>query len=78
MTEDIEMREAQLVFVELEKQWNDEENRSFGLMRELEAAENRVMAAFMDEWRDRAALLPRETCPPPRPRVKSSSSQPSR
>ena len=57
MTDDIEMREAQLVFVELEKQWDAEENRSFALMRELEAAENRLIAAFMDEWRDRSGDL---------------------
>jgi hypothetical protein len=50
---EIEMREAQLVFVELESQWDDEENRSFALMRELETAENRLVATFMDEWRDR-------------------------
>lgn len=50
---EIEMREAQVVFVELEKQWDHEENRSFALMRELEAAENRLIAVFMDEWRDR-------------------------
>ncbi|MGO9087822.1 MAG: hypothetical protein ACLQBK_21605 [Candidatus Sulfotelmatobacter sp.] len=53
MTDGIEMREAQLVFVELEKLWDAEENRTFALMRELEAAENRLIAAFMDEWRDR-------------------------
>lgn len=53
MTDDIEMREAQLVFVELEKQWDAEENRTFALMRELDAAENRLIAAFMNEWRDR-------------------------
>ena len=57
MTDDIEIREAQLVFVELEKQWDAEENRSFALMRELEAAENRLIAAFMDEWRDRSGDL---------------------
>jgi nuclear transport factor 2 (NTF2) superfamily protein len=57
VTDDIEMREAQLVFVELEKQWDQEENRSFALMRELEAAENRLIAAFMDEWRDRSGDL---------------------
>ena len=54
---EIEMREAQLVFVKLESQWDDEENRSFALMRELEAAENRLIAAFMDEWRDRGGDL---------------------
>ena len=57
MADDIEMREAQLVFVELEKQWDQEENRSFALMRELEAAENRLIAAFMEEWRDRSGDL---------------------
>jgi hypothetical protein len=35
---EIEMREAQLVFVELESQWDDERNRNFALMRELETA----------------------------------------
>ena len=53
MIDDIEMREAQLVFAELETQWDGEENRSFALMRELETAENRLVATFMDEWRDR-------------------------
>jgi hypothetical protein len=55
--DDVEMREAQFVLVELEKQWDDEENRSFALMRELEAVENRLIAAFMDEWRDRGGDL---------------------
>jgi hypothetical protein len=50
---EIEMREAQLVFVELESQWDAEENRTYALMRELEAAEYRLVATFMDEWRDR-------------------------
>jgi len=49
---EIEMREAQLVFVELESQWDDEGNRNFALMRELETAENRLLASFMDEWRE--------------------------
>jgi nuclear transport factor 2 (NTF2) superfamily protein len=57
MTEDIEMREAQLVFAELERQWDVEENRTYALMRELEAAENRLIATFMDEWRDRGGDL---------------------
>jgi hypothetical protein len=54
---EIEMWEAQLVFVELESQWNDEENRTFTLMRELETAENRLVATFMHEWRDRSGDL---------------------
>jgi hypothetical protein len=33
--------------------WDAKENRTFALMRELEAAENRLIAAFMGEWRDR-------------------------
>ena len=53
MIEDIEMREAQLILVELEEQWENEENRTFALMRELEAAEKRLTAAFMEDWRDR-------------------------
>ena len=57
MIEDIEMREAQLVLVELEKQWENEENRTFALMRELEAAENRLIAAFMEDWRDRGGEI---------------------
>jgi len=57
VTDDIEMREAQLVLWSLKKQWDAEENRSFALMRELEAAENRLIAAFMDEWRDRSGDL---------------------
>jgi hypothetical protein len=50
---EIEMREAQLVFIELESQWDDEGNRNFDLMRELDTAENRLVATFMNEWRDR-------------------------
>ena len=57
MAEDIEMREAQLVLVELEKLWDAEENRTYSLMRELDAAESRLIAAFMDEWRDRGGDL---------------------
>ena len=57
VTDDIEMREAQLVLVELQKQWDDEENRTFALMRELETAENRLVATFIDEWRDRGGDL---------------------
>jgi nuclear transport factor 2 (NTF2) superfamily protein len=57
VVEEIEMREAQVVFVELEKQWEDEANRSFALMRELEAAENRLVSVFTDEWRDRGGDL---------------------
>ena len=57
MTDDIEMCEAQLVFVELEKQWDDEENRTFALVRELETAENRLIAAFTNEWQDRGGDL---------------------
>jgi hypothetical protein len=54
---EIGMREAQLLFVELENQWDDEENRTFALMRQLENAENRLAATFMDEWRDRGGDL---------------------
>ena len=46
-----------VVFVELEKQWDDEGNRNFALMRELDTAENRLVATFMDEWRDRGGDL---------------------
>jgi len=57
VTDDIEMREAQLVFVELERQWDAKENRTYSLMREAEAAETRLISAFMDEWRDRGGDL---------------------
>jgi hypothetical protein len=50
---DIEIREAQLVLVNLECLWTDEKNRSPWLMRALEEAENRLMATFIDEWRAR-------------------------
>ena len=56
MTEDIEMREAQLVFVELETQWNDERERDSELMRKVEAAENRLMALFTDNWAPRPVM----------------------
>jgi hypothetical protein len=55
--DDVEMREAQLIFVELQMQWDDEQNCTFALMRELETAENRLVATFMDEWRDRGGDL---------------------
>jgi len=55
--DDVEMREAQLIFVELEKQWDDDGNRNFALMQELDTAENRLVATFMDEWRDRGGDL---------------------
>jgi hypothetical protein len=51
------MREAQLVFAELERQWDDVGNRNFALMRELETAENRLIAAFTNEWQDRGGDL---------------------
>jgi len=53
MIEDIEMRESQLVFVELQCRWDAEENRTYVLMRQLEDAENRLIALFMGGWRER-------------------------
>jgi len=62
---EIEMREAQLVFVELESQWDDEENRTFALMRELEtcreSASSNVHGRVARSWRrpedDEASLF---------------------
>ena len=51
--EDIEIREAQLVFVGLQRRWDVEGNRNPRLMHELEDAEGRLIALFTDEWRDR-------------------------
>lgn len=50
---DIEVREAQFAFVNLESLWVDVRNRNPRLMRALEEAENRLIAAFMDEWHER-------------------------
>lgn len=51
--DDVEIREAQLVFVNLECRWVDERNRNPRLMRELDRAEKRLIVLFMDEWRER-------------------------
>lgn len=51
--DDIEMREAQLAFVTLERQWDDDRNRSFALMHELDEAEKRLIAQFSGEWEAR-------------------------
>ena len=51
--DDIEMREAQLVLVSLQQRWDDERNRSFALMDELNAAEKRLLALFSTEWEKR-------------------------
>ncbi len=50
---DIEISEAQFVFVNLECRWMDARNRNPRLMRALEEAEDRLIAAFTDEWRER-------------------------
>jgi hypothetical protein len=50
---DIEIREAQFVFVNLECLWIEERNRNPWLMRALEEAENRLRTMFIDEWRER-------------------------
>jgi hypothetical protein len=51
--DDVDIREAQLVFVNLQSRWDVVANRDPKLMRELEDAENRLIALFMDEWADR-------------------------
>ena len=51
--DDIEMREAQLVLVSLQQRWDDERNRSFALIGELDAAERRLLALFSTEWAKR-------------------------
>jgi len=53
---DIEMREAQIVFLELESRWNDERQRSPKLMREVEQAEGRLMRLFMDGWAEHPVM----------------------
>jgi hypothetical protein len=50
---DSEIREAQFVFINLECLWSDERNRNPRLIRALEEAENRLSAAFREEWRER-------------------------
>jgi len=47
---DIDLREAQLVFAELETRWNDERQRTPRLMREVEEAEGKLIKLFMDGW----------------------------
>jgi len=56
MTDDIEMREAQLVYVELETRWNDEQQRNPKLMRELDQAEDRLIKLFMNDWAPRPVM----------------------
>ena len=56
MTDDIEMREAQLVYVELETRWNDERERNPKLMRELGRAEDRLIKLFMNGWAPRPVM----------------------
>ncbi len=56
MSDEIEMREAQLVFVELETRWNDERQRTPALMHELEKAEKRLIELFMDGWAPRPVM----------------------
>lgn len=51
--DDIEMREAQLVLATLERQWDDDRNRSFALMEQLNKAEKRLLALFSGEWEAR-------------------------
>jgi hypothetical protein len=51
--DDIEMREAQLVLATLERQWDDDRNRSFALMEQLNTAEKRLLALFSGEWEAR-------------------------
>ena len=51
--DDIEMREAQLVLATLERQWDDDRNRSFALKEQLNTAEKRLLALFSGEWEAR-------------------------
>jgi len=51
--DDIEMREAQLVLATLERQWDDDRNRSFALMEQLNTAEKGLLALFSGEWEAR-------------------------
>jgi hypothetical protein len=53
---DIEMREAQLVFVELERQWSDERQKSPKLKREVDKAEDRLMKPFMNDRAERPVM----------------------
>jgi hypothetical protein len=47
--DDLVVREVQLLLVSLQQSWNDERNRNFDLMKELDAAEQRLLALFSDE-----------------------------
>jgi hypothetical protein len=58
VTEDIEMREAQLVFVQIESRWSDERQKSPKLRREFEKAEDRLMKLFMNDWAERPVMAP--------------------
>jgi hypothetical protein len=53
---DIEMREAQIVFVELEARWSDERQRNPKLMHSVEEAEGRLIKLFMDGWAERPMM----------------------
>jgi hypothetical protein len=56
VSEDIELREAQLVFVQLEARWSDERQKSPKLRREVEKAGDRLMKLFMNDWAERPMM----------------------
>lgn len=51
--DEIKIREAQLVFASLQQRWDNDLNRSWPLVKELEAAESRLITLFMEEWEER-------------------------
>ena len=51
--DDLALCEAQLLLVSLQQSWNNESNRSFDLMNELDTAEQRLLALFSAEWEAR-------------------------
>jgi hypothetical protein len=53
MMKEVGIREAQMVFVNLQSRWEVPANRDLMLMREREHAENRLIALFMNEWGER-------------------------
>jgi len=53
---EVEFAEAQLVFVNLAAKWEITGQREFTLMRELDAAEKRLISLFCDGWGPRRLM----------------------
>jgi len=53
---EVEFAEAQLVFVNLAAKWEITGQREYALMRELDAAERRLISLFCDGWGPRPLM----------------------